>query len=237
MKYVYGPVASRRLGFSLGVSLTPYKFCSLDCVYCQLGPTQQKTIIRDEYVLEDEILLELRNFFNKNKDVKIDYITFSGFGEPLLNAKINQIISGIRKFSGIKIALITNSTLLVDKNVRSEILGLDLIIPSLDAASQDVFEKIDRPRAGIKIEEVIEALVFLRKEFAKNIWLEIMLLEGLNDNQEELGFLKAAAQRIRPDKIQLNSPVRAPKEFNYKAVDKKRLEKIREFFGPKAEII
>ncbi|MEW6009493.1 MAG: radical SAM protein [Candidatus Omnitrophota bacterium] len=237
MKYIYGPVQSRRLGYSLGVSLTPYKFCSLDCVYCQLGPTTQKTINRDSYLSENEILQELHNFFAKNKEARIDYVTFSGFGEPLLNIQIKNIITEIRKFYNKKIALITNSTLLVDKSIRLEILGLDLIVPSLDAASQAIFEKIDRPHPDIKIEQVIDALVNLRKEFSKLIWLEIMLVKGLNDTKKELELLKEAVAKINPDKIQLNSPVRAPKDFKSEALDKKKLEEIRQFFGPKSEIV
>ncbi len=237
MKYIYGPVKSRRLGYSLGISLTPYKFCSLDCVYCQLGLTTQKTTQRKPYISENEILGELYNFFAKNNKIEIDYITFSGFGEPLLNIQIRNIIVELRKLCNKKIALITNSTALIDKKVRSEILDLDLIVPSLDAASQEAFEKIDRPAPDIKIEEIIEGLILLRKEFTKLIWVEIMLVKGLNDSEEELELLKKALIRINPDKLQLNSPVRAPKDFQFKALDKKRLEEIKQFFGPKAEII
>jgi wyosine [tRNA(Phe)-imidazoG37] synthetase (radical SAM superfamily) len=236
MKYIYGPVQSRRLGNSLGITLTPYKFCSLDCVYCQLGPTQNKTSIRDKYIELSEILKELRQFLSTNKE-KIDYITFSGFGEPMLNINIGQLIGEIRKISNAKIALITNSTLLLDESVRQEILGLDLIVPSLDAASQKVFEKIDKPVVGIKIEEVINSLVLLRRAFKNRIWLEIMLVKGLNDSKEELTSLKDAVEKINPDKVQLNSPVRAPKDFKFEALSKKKLEEIKEFFGNKAEIV
>lgn len=237
MKYVYGPVRSRRLGYSLGVSLTPYKFCSLDCVYCQAGPTEKKTVNRAEYIRAEEILDELRIFLVKRRQKKIDYITFSGSGEPLLNIKFGNLVEEIRKFSDEKIALITNSTLLVDKALRLEISSLDLIVPSLDAASQQVFDRIDRPHPDLRIERVINALVALRKEFSKEIWLEIMLIKDLNDFAQELSLLKQAVDKINPDKIQLNSPVRAPKEFKFSALDKKELVKIKEFFGPKAEII
>ncbi len=171
-----------------------------------------------------------------NKE-KIDYITFSGFGEPMLNINIGQLIGEIRKISNAKIALITNSTLLLDESVRQEILGLDLIVPSLDAASQKVFEKIDKPVVGIKIEEVINSLVLLRRAFKNRIWLEIMLVKGLNDSKEELTSLKDAVEKINPDKVQLNSPVRAPKDFKFEALSKKKLEEIKEFFGNKAEIV
>lgn len=237
MKYIYGPVKSRRLGYSLGISLVPYKFCNLDCVYCQAGPTTEKTTERSGYIKIEEIVVEVRNFLTKKGRGKVDYITFSGSGEPLLNIEIGRLIKEIRKLTDKKIALITNSTLLIDAGLREEILGLDLIVPSLDAASQEVFEKIDRPHPGIKIEQVIEGLVCLRREFKGEIWLEIMLIKGLNDLGQELSLLKEAVEKIKPDKIQLNSPVRAPKEFQFAALDKDRMEEIRKFFGSKAEII
>lgn len=237
MKYIYGPVQSRRLGLSLGISLTPYKFCSLDCVYCQLGPTQTKTFERGIYSPADEILAEFKGLLTSEIFHKIDYISFSGFGEPMLNAKISDIITGIRGLCDKKIALITNSTLFIDPAVRREILNVDLIVPSLDAASQEVFEKIDKPAPGIKIEEIIDGLILLRKEFLKQIWIEIMFVKGLNDSETELDGLRAAVDKINPNKIQLNSPVRAPKDFHFKPLSRKRLEEIKEFFGPRAEII
>lgn len=237
MKYIYGPVQSRRLGLSLGISLTPYKFCSLDCVYCQLGPTQTKTFQRGLYTPVEEILKEFKSLLNSETFRQIDYISFSGFGEPMLNAKISELVAGIRALCDKKIALITNSTLFIDPAVRREILGLDLIVPSLDAASQEVFEKIDKPVPGIKIEEIINGLILLRKEFLRQIWLEIMFVKGLNDSEKELDGLRAAVDKINPNKIQLNSPVRAPNDFKFKALSRKRLEEIKEFFGPRAEII
>jgi len=237
MKYIYGPVQSRRLGLSLGISLTPYKFCSLDCVYCQLGPTQTKTQERGIYTPVEEILQEFKGIIASEIFKQIDYISFSGFGEPMLNAKISSLIAGIRGLCDKKISLITNSTLLVDSDARREILNVDLIVPSLDAASQEIFEKIDKPVSGLKIEEIINGLVLLRKEFSRQIWLEIMFVKGLNDSENELDLLRAAVDKINPNKIQLNSPVRAPKDFRLKALSRKRLEEIKEFFGPRAEII
>ncbi|MCM8780286.1 MAG: radical SAM protein, partial [Candidatus Omnitrophica bacterium] len=145
MKYIYGPISSRRLGLSLGVSLIPHKTCDFDCVYCQLGQTFVKTALRKEYVAKDEIVAQVKEWLSRNPDKKIDYITFSGYGEPALNIKLAEIIQEIKNFSKTKIAVITNSSLLVESAVRRSLALADLVLPSLDAATQEVFEKIDRP--------------------------------------------------------------------------------------------
>jgi len=239
MKYLYGPIKSRRLGLSLGVSLTPYKSCSFDCLYCQLGKTTDLTAERKEYIEIKVILQELKSWLAENsKEAKrLDYITFSGMGEPTLNTKIGGLISGIRKLTAASIAVITNSSCLTDPGVRKAIKDADLIVPSLDAASQDVFEKIDRPEKHIRIKDIIEGLVDLRKEFAGEIWLEVMLVKGINDAAKEIDRIKKAIERIKPDKIQLNSPVRKTAEPNILSVEKNKLKKIKAIFGKKCEIV
>jgi wyosine [tRNA(Phe)-imidazoG37] synthetase (radical SAM superfamily) len=239
MKYLYGPLKSRRLGMSLGISLTPYKTCSFDCVYCQLGKTTQLTAKRDEYILVKEVLDELKSWCAQNSAEiqNLDYITFSGAGEPTLNIKIGQLIAEIRKLTTVPIAVITNSAFLNDPLVRQALCDVDLIVPSLDAVTQDVFEKIDRPDPSVKIEEIIEGLVNLRKEFSGKIWLEVMCVKGINDDIRQVKKLKAVIDRIHPDKIQLNSPVRVPVEPGVKAVARVKLEKFKEILGEKAEIL
>ncbi|HRZ15748.1 MAG TPA: radical SAM protein, partial [Candidatus Omnitrophota bacterium] len=152
MKSIYGPVQSRRLGFSLGISLTPHKTCSFDCVYCQLGASARRTRERKPYVPVEDVLAELRAWLADNAALagKLDYVTLSGSGEPVLHSGIGQIIAGIKALTAIPVCLITNSSLLVDAAVRKSILGADVIIPSLDAATQDIFERIDRPMPGIQ---------------------------------------------------------------------------------------
>lgn len=239
MKYIYGPVKSRRLGLSLGISLTPYKVCNFDCVYCQLGLTTKKTAERKEYIKASDILAELRLWIKNNPSdlKKLDYITFSGMGEPTLNIAIGRLISEIKRIIRVPIAVITNASLLYNPQVRRDLSGAELIVPSLDAAQTRVFKKVDRPYTGINLEKIISGLVALRKEFSGGIWLEIMLVKGVNDDARHIKKLKAAADKINPDKIQLNSPVRTTSLPGILPLDKKNLEKIKEIFGKKAEVI
>jgi len=239
MKYIYGPVKSRRIGFSLGLSLTPYKVCSFDCVYCQLGKTTNLTLDVKEYISVSDIIDELKLWLSQNSaQVKaLDYITISGSGEPTLNIKMAELIGQIRNLCDRPIALITNSTLLYDFDIRRACLGVDLIVPSLDAATQDILERIDRPATPVKIEKIIEGLVALRKEFRGKIWLEIMLVKGINDDIRYIKKFLPVIELINPDKIQLNSPVRTSSELNILSVVRPKLEKIKDILGDKCEII
>jgi len=238
MKYIYGPVKSRRIGFSLGLSLTPYKICNFDCVYCQLGKTTEKTSQRKEYAKIGEIIDELKLWLTSNpQEAKsLNYITLSGSGEPTLNIKISDLIQEIKKITDIPVAVITNSSLLPDAAVRRDLSAADLIVPSLDSVSPKDFQGVDRPVAGISVENIIDGLASLRKEFRGKIWLEVMLVKGVNDDIRQIKKLKEAVDKINPDKIQLNSPVRTA-EPNIFAVDKNKLKKIKEILGDKAEII
>lgn len=239
MKYIYGPIKSRRLGFSLGVSLTPHKVCSFDCIYCQWGFTTQKTQHRKEYIDIKEIIRELKVYLDENtQEAKtLDYITLSGMGEPTLNIKIGSLIAEIKKISRIPLAVITNASLLGDALVRSQIIGVDLIVPSLDAVSQKVFEKIDRPPSQIKVGNIIDGLIELRMEFKGKIWLEVMLVKGVNDGIKHIKKLKEVIEMIKPDKIQLNSPVRSLTGQKVSCVDKAKLAKIKQILGDNCEII
>jgi len=239
MKYIYGPVNSRRLGFSLGITLIPHKTCSFDCVYCQLGKTKDRTYERREYLKVEEIINELRSWFENNAgEVKnLNYITLSGSGEPTLNIKIAELIAEIKKITSLPIAIITNASLLNVSLVRQGLLAADLILPSLDAVGPKVFEKIDQPHPDIKIDQIIEGLINLKKEFPGKIWLEVMLVRGINDDLRQIKKLKEVIDKINPHKIQLNSPVRTTAEPNVFPVDRKKLEKIKEILGDKCEII
>lgn len=221
---------------SLGVSLTPHKTCSFDCVYCQLGKTTILTQERKDYINTDEILSELK-WFLQNKVQPCDYISLSGYGEPLLNAGINKLIRGIKGLSPIPVVLITNASLLVEPGARRDVLEADLLVPSLDAVTQDVFEKIDRPAPGIKIGDILAGLIALRREFKGKIYLEIMLVKGVNDSLEYASKFKEAIDKINPDKIQLNIPVRSTAEDWVRPPEKERLLEIRDILGSKCEII
>lgn len=239
MNYIYGPIKSRRLGESLGVITTPYKYCSLNCIYCQLKKTTKFTVERKEYVKPQSIVLELSQFLKGCPgSATIDYITLSGSGEPLLNSKIKDIISGIGALTPLPIAVITNSVLLPDAGTRRDILEADLIVPSLDAVTKDVFEKIDRPfNDTIKIEDIIRGLIALRQEFRGKIWLEIMLVKDLNDDLGYMEQFKEVIEQINPDKIQLNIPSRPPSESWVKIPPFDKLKKIQSLLGERCELL
>lgn len=221
IKHLFGPVPSRRLGLSLGVDLLPFKTCTLDCVYCQLGPTTCLTLAREERVSPAEVLEEIRSLSEEGSDrvgdgdggrgaVEFDYLTLAGSGEPLLHRGLEEIIRGAKEAVDKSVALLTNGTLFFQDDVRREVLEADLIIPSLDAATQPTFERINRPHPDLSIDEIVEGLVRLREEFEGEIWLEVMLVKGINDG--EAALIAEAAERIGPDKVQLNTVVRPPAE-------------------------
>ncbi len=203
-KHLFGPVPSRRLGLSLGIDPIPYKTCSFDCVYCECGATTILTDERKEYIPVAEIISELDSFLSTKP--ALDYITFSGSGEPTLNIGIGKIISFLKqKYPQYKIAVLTNSSFFSDKVVRQELLFADVIMPSLDAVSEDIFKKINRPAPGINIKDVLRGLIDFRKGYSGKIWLEIFIIPGINDTDDELKKFHAMLKKINPDLIQLNS--------------------------------
>jgi len=233
--HIYGPVPSRRLGFSLGIDIIPYKTCTLDCIYCQLGVTSQKSSKRKKYFSAPEILSQIKKSLSSG--LKIDIITFSGSGEPTLNQLLGKLIREIKKLTSIPVAVLTNGTLFSQESVRQALMAADLVIPSLDAADQGVFEKINRPCSALKIEDIIESLKVFRQEFKGLIWLEIMLVKRVNDSPLHLRKLRDAVLTINPDKVQLNTVVRPPAEKFAQPLKLEELDKIRKFFGKNCEII
>lgn len=236
-KHLFGPVPSRRLGVSLGVDLVPFKYCSMNCVYCEIGRTDNLTLERAEYVSYDAIIAELKEYLADSP--YLDYITFSGAGEPTLNSRIGDIIAFLKKeYPQYKIALITNSAHMNDPKLRQEIKNIDLILPSLDAVSERTFKYINRPKAELKVEDIIHGLVEFRKESQAQMWLEIFFLPGINDTIEELTLLKEAITKINPDKVQLNSLDRPGTEKWVVKESDEQLRKIKTFLEPlPAEII
>lgn len=234
--YLYGPVPSRRLGRSLGVDLIPHKICTYDCIYCQIGKTTEKTLVRKEYVPVREILEEVGRFLEE-KSSSIDVLSLTGSGEPTLHSEIRSVIEGIKAITSIPVAVITNGSLLYKEEVRESLLQADVVLPSLDAVSAEVFEKINRPCSGISIDKVIDALVEFRRVYKGQIWLEILFCQGVNDSQSELLLMKKAIDRIQPDRIHLNTVVRPPFEKWAIPLNQETIEGIRAFFGEKASII
>jgi wyosine [tRNA(Phe)-imidazoG37] synthetase (radical SAM superfamily) len=234
-KHIFGPVLSRRLGISLGVDLVPHKTCSFDCIYCECGKTTSQTCERREYVPTDEVIRELELFLTPLP--KLDFITFSGSGEPTLHSGIGRITAYLKKaFPRYRVALLTNSLLFTRKDLRQEVLLMDVIIPSLDAVSEDVFKRINRPCREASVTEIIEGLKLFRKDYAGQIWLEIFIVPGVNDTPREIGLFRAAVRDIRPDKVQLNTLDRPGAEKWVKPASREALEKVRQELDWPAEI-
>ena len=235
MEHIFGPVLSRRLGFSLGVDLVPFKTCSLDCIYCQAGKTTHKTIERKSYVSLESVIPELKDALKQSQ--KIDYITLSGSGEPTLNLDLGRIITAIKKITDIPVAVLTNGTLLHLESVRDELMAADLVVPSLDAVSQEIFCEINKPHPHINVSQMISGLKSLREAFSGDIWLEIMLVKGLNDFPEEIKKLKDVISSIEFEKVQLNTTVRPAADKVIEPVTNEELASIKELLGERCEVI
>jgi len=234
-KYLYGPVPSRRLGLSLGIDIVPLKVCTLDCVYCQLGRTTEKTIERNNYVSAEEVLSELKNALSEG--LEADYVTIGGSGEPTLNLELGKIVDGIKKITNIPVAILTNGTLFYRPDVRADCVKADVVIPSLDAGDEHTFRKINRPHKDINIEKVVSGLSTFRNEFSGQIWLEVFVVEGLNTDSEQIAKIKDIMHRIHPDKIQVNTAVRPTAEADIKRPNAKKLRTISNQLGPSCDII
>jgi len=211
----------------------PFKTCSYDCIYCQLGRTTNKTIERREWVPVDAVVDEVKDKITS----KPDYITLSGSGEPTLCTRLGDLIEGIRSFTDIPIAVLTNGSLLWQKEVRREIAAAQLIVPSLDAGNALLFEAVNRPHAGVSFEQMIEGLIAMREEFSGAIWLEVFILGGYTADVSEIGRINEYAKRIKPDRVQINTVTRPPAESFAVAVNRARIEELAPLFEPEAEVI
>ena len=226
-KHVFGPVPSRRLGISLGVDLVVSKSCNLNCIFCECGATKKIQLERQRFKDMNEILEEISTVL---KDIKPDYITFSGSGEPTLSLDLGNISKAIKedlKYEG-KICLITNSLLLADENLMKELEYIDLIVPTLNTLTQDIFEKIVRPDYRTSVEEIRKGFINLNKSNYKGkIWIEIFILENVNDSDKNFvdiaNFLKS--ENIKYDKIQLNTIDRVGAERDLKAISFEKISR------------
>lgn len=232
---IYGPVASRRLGFSLGVDIIPFKTCTLDCVYCQLGSTGRTTVRRGRWFPPEEVLAQIRQALDSGQ--RIDAVTFSGSGEPTLCRDIGGLIRAIKKMTKVPVVVLTNGTLLTRKDVRRDLAAADVVVPSLDAVPASLFRRVNRPHASLDNLRIIDGLARFREEFAGEIRLEIMLVKGVNDSPADIRAIEAAVARIRPDRIELNTVVRPPADRGAMPLGPAALERIRKRLGPRAEVV
>ena len=234
-RHIFGPVPSRRLGLSLGVDLVPHKTCTLDCVYCECGKTTHLTVKRQEYVALKQIKIELDAFLTRNR--ALDFITFSGAGEPTLHSGLGEIVRYLKTaYPQQKLALLTNGTLLNSSSIRREISILDVVKVSLDAGYEKNFNRINRPHPGLDLTCFTDGLVAFRKEFAKQFWVEVFLVPGCNDSEVELKEIKNILNTLEPDRIQLNTLDRPGTEPWVKPAGKKALTDIASYLY-NAEII
>lgn len=235
-EYLFGPVPSRRLGVSLGVDLVQKKTCNLDCVYCECGRTEKTICERKSYVNKEKVIAELKHFLSEGN--YLDFITFSGWGEPTLNSDIGEIIDEIKKITNIKIAVITNGTTLWDNEVREALLKADVVMPSLDAVSNEIFQKINRPDKEVDITKVIDGIVEFSKKYRGELKLEIFVIDGINNSSDEIAKFREVISQIAPSVVQINSLDRPAAEDWVKKAETDILEEFKEKLGyEKSEII
>ncbi len=234
-QYLFGPVPSRRLGLSLGVDIVPLKTCTQNCIYCQLGVACRQIMQRQSFVPVEEVLRQLKARLTEG--LCADFITFSGSGEPTLNKDIGRIIDGMRKLTDIRIAVITNGTLLSDPQVRADCCKADVVLPSLDAGDAETFEKINRPGADIRFETFVEGLCRFRDAYDGQIWLEVFFVASVNTGADQIEKMSRIIEQIRPDKVQLNTAVRPAVETAARQVGEEELCRIGGRLAPNAEVI
>lgn len=234
MSYIFGPVPSRRLGLSLGVDLIPPKTCTYDCLYCEVGRTTCQTIDTGPLVCLNEIAGELETALLKNEP---DTITLAGSGEPTLNSETDRIISFIRERTDVRIALLTNGSLFWKDDVLSKVLEADIILPTFSTVFDSTYQAIHRPCKGLEVSMIIRGLKDLRRRFKGLIFLEVILLSGINDTDNEIEGIREAIEDISPDRVQLNTVIRPPSDPRAMPTETARMEEISDFLGNRAEVI
>ncbi|MCA9928677.1 MAG: radical SAM protein [Anaerolineales bacterium] len=237
MKYVFGPVPSRRLGQSLGVDPIPLKTCNWNCVYCQLGRTVPLTNVRREYIPREDILAEITEALSDQPPDRIDWVTFVGSGEPTLHSGLGWLVQQVKQLSDRPVAVITNGSLLYLPDVRHDLALADAVLPSLDAGSARAYRHINRPHPDISFERLVDGLAAFSQEYSGHFWLEVMLMQGINDTEEALQSLAAVLRRIQPEEIHLNLPTRPPAESRIRPSDEEGLMRALAILGDTAKVV
>ncbi|MFW6170195.1 MAG: radical SAM protein [Planctomycetota bacterium] len=232
--YLFGPVPSRRLGRSLGVDLTPFKTCSFDCVFCQLGRTTNKTLARQEYVPTSAVIQELHDWIESEGNA--DVMTLSGSGEPTLHASFGKVIDAIRSSTSVPVAVLTNGSMLGDKAVREAAGRANIVKVSLSAWDQLSFQRINRPHPGLHLQDIVDGARAWRETLTGELWIEVFIVSGMNDDEKEAGKIAELVKSIQADRVQLNTAVRPPAEDFVRAVPAEELARLAEFFDPIAEV-
>ncbi len=230
MSYIFGPVPSRRLGRSLGIDVIPAKTCSFDCIYCESGRTTRLSLKRQNFADPAKVLRELDRFFCRFPD-GADAVTFSSAGEPTLYAGLGRLIGGIkRRVADIPLVVLTNGSLFYDPGVRKDLLEADRVVPSLDAATPEVFARINRPHPMLALPQIIEGIGAFRREYRGRLHLEIMLVAGVNDSPEQLEALALAAEKTGADRIELNTVARPPACAGTRGLSEEEMKRAASYF-------
>lgn len=222
LKYVYGPIPSRRLGRSLGVSPIPKKTCNYSCIYCQLGRTNKMTNTRQEFFKLEDIVAEFKEYI-KNSDA-FDVVTVVGEGEPTLYSRLGELVRNLKSLTTKPVAVITNGALLNDKQVQNDLMEADIVLPSINAYNEVLSKKIDRPYGLIKYDDIINGLIEFSHLYKGELWLEIMLLDGMNDNKVSIEEFKKLLKKIKYSRVYLNTPVRPPAESYVNMISKENMK-------------
>ena len=212
MQHVFGPVPSRRLGMSLGIDPIPLKTCNYSCVYCQLGRSRRLADRRRPYFSVSDIAAEVASELDRLGDGAVDWVTFVGAGETTLSSRLGSLIRFVKSITDVPVAVITNGSLLYMPSVRADLAAADAVLPSLDAGDEDLYRRINRPRRQLSFERLVDGLVDLRQSFDGKLWVEVMLVRGMNDSADALHGIKAVLERVKPDEIHLGVPTRPPAE-------------------------
>ena len=234
-QHVYGPVFSRRLGRSLGIDLVPFKTCTYDCIYCQLGNTTNKTIERKEYISVKDVLDELERKLDASHPP--NYISLAGSGEPTLNSGIGDLMEGIKKLTNIPIAVLTNGSLLWNREVQDALIGADLVMPSLDAGDKHIFKYVNRPHHEMTFEKIVDGIIAFTKRFQGDVRLEVLLLGGVTGINDEVEKIASIVRKIKPARVQLNTVVRPPAEEFALPIPADQMLKFKSFFLGEVDII
>jgi wyosine [tRNA(Phe)-imidazoG37] synthetase (radical SAM superfamily) len=237
MTYVFGPVPSRRLGQSLGIDTIPLKTCNWNCVYCQLGRSKPLQNERKDYIPPGEIISQVKTALASHEPEEIDWITFVGSGEPTLHAGLGWLIKEVKTLTDIPVAVITNGSLLFMQSVRDALVLADAVLPSLDAGTPQLYKKINRPHPDVPFERYVDGLITFRQEYRGQLWVEVMLVRGLNDTQEALTDIAKAMKKIQPDKIHIGMPTRPPVEAWVEPPDEEGIMRATAILGEVAQVI
>jgi wyosine [tRNA(Phe)-imidazoG37] synthetase (radical SAM superfamily) len=237
MKYVFGPVPSRRLGRSLGIDPVPLKTCNYSCVYCQLGRTRPLARKRKAFFNVSEILAEVASTLDKHGSDSIDWVTFVGSGETTLFSRLGSLIRFVKSLSKLPVAVITNGSLLYLPEVRDELMAADAVLPSLDAGTETLYSRINRPHPDFSFDRHVDGLIEFQKIFRGHLWVEVMILGGINDSAEALSDISAVLESVGPDEIHISTPTRPPAEPWVELPSQDTLERAASIFGSVAKVL